>query len=87
MCCGYTSDINEKLVSDTVAANISDMDRFPDQSQMNELIRRINSKGIEQVKSVHNQMFMHNAQCLSTTDFVVNDIDQSSLIANGKPMS
>lgn len=82
--CRYTSDINEKLVRDTVAANMLDMNRFPDQSQVNELIRRIDTKGIEQLKSVHHQMFMQNAQCLSTTDFVVVDIDQSGLIANGK---
>ena len=72
--CKYTSDINDKLVPDTVAANLLDMDRFPDQSQINELIRRIDSKGIEQLKNVHHQMFMQNAQCLSSTDYVVVDI-------------
>jgi hypothetical protein len=82
--CKYTSDINDKLVPDTVAANLLDMDRFPDQSQINELIRRIDSKGIEQLKNVHHQMFMQNAQCLSSADYVVVDIDQSGLIANGK---
>ncbi len=82
--CRYTSDINEKLVPDTVAANILDMGRFPDQSQINELIRRIDSNGIKQLKNVHHQLFMQNAQCLSSTGFVVVDIDQSGLIANGK---
>lgn len=82
--CRYTSDINQKLVPDKVAANLLDMDRFPDQSQVNELIRRIDDQGIEQLKSVHHQMFMQNAQCLSSTGFVVVDIDQSGLIANGK---
>ena len=46
--CRYTSDINQKLVPDTIAANLLDMDRFPDQSQVNELIRRIDSKGVQQ---------------------------------------
>lgn len=82
--CRYTSDINEKLVPDTVAANMLDMERFPDQSQVNDLIRRIDSKGVEQIKSVHHQIFMQNAQCLSSPSFVVVDIDQSGLIANGK---
>ena len=82
--CRYTSDINEKLVPDTVAANILDMARFPDQSQINELIRRVDSKGLEQLKSVHHQLFMQNAQCLSSPGFVVVDVDQSGLIANGK---
>lgn len=82
--CKYTSDINQKLVPDTVAANLLDMGRFPDQSQINELIRRIDSKGVDQLKNVHHQMFIQNAQCLSTTDTVVVDIDQSGIIANGK---
>ena len=84
MGCKYTSDVNHKLVPDTVAANMFDMKRFPDQSQVNELIRRIDEKGIEQLASVHHQMFMQNAQCLSVPGFVVVDIDQSGLIASGK---
>ena len=84
MGCKYTSDVNHKLVPDTVAANMFDMKRFPDQSQVNELIRRIDEKGIEQLASVHHQMFMQNAQCLSSSGFIVVDIDQSGLIANGK---
>lgn len=82
--CRYTSDINQKLVPDTVAANMLDLDRFPDQSQINDLIRAVDSKGVEQLKSAHHQMFMQNARCLSSEDFVVVDIDQSGLIANGK---
>ena len=45
--CKYTSDINQQLVPDTVTAILLYMDRFPDQSQVNELIRRIDSKGVE----------------------------------------
>lgn len=82
--CRYTSDINHKLVPDTVAANMFDMKRFPDQSQVNDLIRRIDEKGVVQLASVHHQMFMQNAQCLSASGFIVVDIDQSGLIANGK---
>lgn len=62
MGCKYTSDVNHKLVPDTVAANMFDMKRFPDQSQINELIRRIDEKGIEQLASVHHQMFMRKRQ-------------------------
>lgn len=82
--CRYTSDINDKLVPDTVAANILDMRRFPDQSQINDLIRKIDANGVEQLRKVHHHMFMKNAGCLSSADFVVVDIDQSGLIANGK---
>lgn len=82
--CKHTYEINDKLVPDTVAANIFNLDRFPDQSQINELIRRIDCEGIEQLKSVHHQMFMQNSQCLSATGSIVVDIDQSGIIANGK---
>jgi hypothetical protein len=38
--CEYTSDINHKLVPDTVVAEMVGMPRFPDQSQVNKLLRR-----------------------------------------------
>lgn len=82
--CEYTVEINDKLVPDTVAANMLNMDRFPDQSQINHLIRRIDSRGNEQLKEAHHQAFMQNAKCLSTAKQVVIDLDQSGLIANGK---
>jgi hypothetical protein len=82
--CRYTSDINEMLVTDTVAARIFDMPRFPDQSQINELIRRADITTVEQLKEVHHVSFTQNARCLSTTETVVADIDQTGLIANGK---
>ncbi len=42
----YTSDINEKLPNETVAAKLFNMPRFPDQSQINELIRRADSSTV-----------------------------------------
>jgi len=82
--CEYTSDINEKLVPDTVVAELIDIPRFPDQSQINELLRRMTNQNVEQLKNVHHQLFMQNAACLSAMEKVVVDIDQSGLIANGK---
>ena len=82
--CRYTSDINQRLVPDTVAANLLGMDRFPDQSQINDLIRRIDKQGVDQLKSIHNQLFKQNARCLSNTGFSIVDIDQSGIIANGE---
>ncbi len=82
--CKYTSDINEKLVPDTVIAELIDIPRFPDQSQINELLRRMTKENVEQLKNVHHQLFMQNTTCLSTTEKIVVDIDQSGLIANGK---
>lgn len=82
--CGYTSDINEKPVLDTVVEELINMLRFPEQSQINELLRKITKENVDQLKNVHHQMFMQNAVCLSTTEKVIVDIDQYGLIANGK---
>ena len=82
--CRYTSDINHKLVHDKFAAQMMGMSRFPDQSQINELLRRADHNSVEQLKDVHQQLFMQNAGCLSTTGYTTADIDQSGLIANGK---
>jgi hypothetical protein len=60
------------------------MSRFPDQSQMNELLRRMTKENVEQLKNVHHQMFMQNTACFSTTEKIIVDIDPSGLIANGK---
>lgn len=82
--CAYTSDINDKLVPDTVAPRMLDMSRFPDQSQINILLRRFDSQNIDQFKETHHQHFMDNSQSLSTTDSITVDIDQTGLVANGK---
>lgn len=82
--CRYTSDINYKLVPDRVAAQMLDMSRFPDQSQINEVLRRADKSNVNQLQGVHHELFMQNARCLSSTECVVVDIDQSGLIANGK---
>lgn len=47
--CAYTSDVNDKLVPDTVAPKMLDMLRFPDQSQLNVLLREF-SVGIDELE-------------------------------------
>ena len=42
------------------------------------------NENVEQLKNVHHQLFMQNAACLSATETVIVEIDQSGLIANGK---
>ena len=42
------------------------------------------NENVEQLKNVHHQLFMQNAACLSATETIIVDIDQSGLIANGK---
>lgn len=82
--CRYTSEINEKLIPDKVAANILGLERFPDQSQINELLRRMTEENVKELKEMHNKLFQNTAQCLSYDGDVIVDIDQSGLIANGK---
>ncbi|WPC43739.1 hypothetical protein [Clostridium sp. JS66] len=55
---GYetTNDINEKL-----ALNMFDMDTAPDQSQINELIRRFDSDSINQFQDIHHHIFMEHS--------------------------
>jgi hypothetical protein len=84
MGCAYTSDVNEKLVPDTVVPKMLDMLRFPDQSQLNVLLREFNEENIQQFKEVHHQLFQENSQSLNTHETTIVDVDQSGLLANGK---
>lgn len=84
MGCAYTSDINDKLVPETVAPRMLDMLRFPDQSQLNVLLKKFTEGNILQLKEVHHQLFMENSQSLNTFETTVVDVDQSGLLANGK---
>ena len=51
--CETTKDINEKLGVEKLALNMFDMDTVPDQSQINELIRRFDSDSINQLQDIH----------------------------------
>lgn len=84
MGCAYTSDVNDKLVPENVAPRMLDMIRFPDQSQLNILLKRFTEENIQQLKEAHHQLFMENSQSLNTFETTVVDIDQSGLLANGK---
>jgi hypothetical protein len=82
--CQYTSDINSKLAGETLSANILGMERFPDQSQINILLNRVDESNIEQLREIHQQLLMQNSQSVYTDKSIVVDFDQSGLIANGK---
>jgi hypothetical protein len=84
MGCESTKDINEVLVPETLAANMLGMDRFPDQSQINAFLKRMDSDSITQLKDIHHQLFMEYSQSLSSSEDIVVDIDQSGLVANSK---
>ncbi|WIV13132.1 hypothetical protein [Proteiniborus sp. MB09-C3] len=82
--CEYVKDINEKLAPETLVANMFGMDKIPDQSQINELLTRMNDDNIKQLKDIHHKTFINNSGSISSAKMVVVDIDQSGLIANGK---
>jgi len=55
--CANTSDVNDKLVSETVAPRMLDMLRFPDQSQLNIILKKFSEGNIQQLKEIHHQLF------------------------------
>ena len=82
--CETTKDINEKLGVEKLALNMFDMDTVPDQSQINELIRRFDSDSINQLQDIHHSVFMEQSKSVHSCATVVVDCDQTGLIANGK---
>lgn len=82
--CETTKDINEKLGVEKLALNLFGMDKVPDQSQINELIRRLDYDSINQLKNIHHNLFMENSNSAYSHERVVVDCDQTGLIANGK---
>lgn len=82
--CETTKDINEKLGVEKLALNMFDLDTVPDQSQINELIRRFNQDSVNQLQNIHHNLFTQNSNSANSTQRVVVDIDQTGLIANGK---
>jgi len=61
-----------------------DMDTVPDQSQINEIIRRFDSDSVNQLQDIHHNLFMEQSNSLHSYTTVVVDCDQTGLIANGK---
>jgi hypothetical protein len=84
MGCESTKDINEILGSETLAANMLEMERFPDQSQINLVLKRMDEGCIEQLRDIHHQLFMNNSHSVSSDETVVIDFDQSGLAANAR---
>jgi hypothetical protein len=82
--CETTKDINEKLGVEKLALNMFDMDKAPDQSQINELIRRFDNDSVNQLQDIHHNLFMENSNSAYSDNMVVVDCDQTGLIANGK---
>ena len=84
MGCESTQDINEILKPEILAANMLGMEHFPDQSQINLLLTRMDKDNVDQLQSIHHQLFMNHSNTLSSNDDIIVDIDKSGLIANAK---
>jgi hypothetical protein len=82
--CKTTKAINEDLKGEKLVLNMFDMDKCPDQSQINEVLRRFDEDSIKQLKEIHHKQFMENSKTLETEEEVVVDCDQTGLIANGQ---
>lgn len=84
MGCESTKDINEVLGPEILAANMLGMEHFPDQSQINTVLNRMDKDSVNQLQSIHHQLFMNHSNTLSSPGDIVVDIDQSGLVANSK---
>jgi hypothetical protein len=82
--CECMKDLNVKLPHEKLSANMLGMEHFPDQSQINRLLIRMDDNSISQLEKIHHDIFLQNSLSVNSDDEVVIDIDQSGLIANGK---
>lgn len=84
MGCESTKDINSVLGSESLAANMLGMEHFPDQSQINRMLNRMDKSSVDQLKNIHHQLFRNHSHSLLGDSDIIVDIDQSGLIASSK---
>lgn len=84
MGCESTKEINPVLASESLAANMLGMEHFPDQSQINRMLNRMDQSSVDQLRNIHHQLFRDHSHSLSGDSDIVIDIDQSGLIASSK---
>ncbi len=77
MGCEFMKDINEKLGTEKLSANLFNMDSFPDQSQINILLRRMDSTNISQLEDIHSELFKEHSSSANSQEQIVVDFDQS----------
>lgn len=84
MGCGNTKAINETLEPERAAASYLWLERLPDQSQINRYLTRFSEDNVAQLGEVHTEMMIRQSQARQAAGWVVVDIDQCGLVANGK---
>jgi hypothetical protein len=82
--CEYMKDINEKLANEKLSANMIGLEKFPDQSDINRMLKCMDSNSVEQLSSIHNILFMKHSNSVYSDEDVIIDFDQTGLIANGR---
>lgn len=84
MGCGHTKAINETLEPERAAASYLGLERFPDQSQINRYLTRFSEDNVAQLGQVQVEMMVRQSRARQAVGWVVVDIDQCGLVANGK---
>jgi hypothetical protein len=84
MGCGHTKAINEVLEPEQAAASYLGLKRFPDQSQINRYLTRFSEENVQQMGEVHTELMIRHSRARQATGWIVVDIDQCGLVANGK---
>jgi hypothetical protein len=93
--CHYNKDVNSRLVPDRVAASLLGLEHFPDQSQLNLLLRRMDQANLLELQAIHAEHLQQYEHFIPDEHFIpassgqgatylLVDIDQCGLIANGK---
>lgn len=84
--CQFNKDINSRLVPDTLAAAALGLERFPDQSQCNILLRRLDDANLAQLEAVHAEHLLRYEPYPDAhwCGYLLVDIDQCGLVADGK---
>lgn len=84
--CAFNKDINSRLVPDVVAAALLGLARFPDQSQCNLLLRRLDAANLRELEAIHAE-HLHRYERFPDAHwrgYLLVDIDQCGLVAAGK---
>ena len=84
MGCGHTKAINETLEGERAAASYLGLERFPEQSQINRYLTRFNEENVQQLGQVHLELMVRQSRARQAAGWLVVDIDQCGLVANGK---
>jgi len=84
MGCGHTKAINEQLEPERAAASYLGLERFPDQSQINRYLTRLSEENVAQLGQIQVEMLLRQSRARRAVGWVVVDIDQCGLVANGQ---